>query len=32
LDHVRIVTLPHKDQLHDAVTRITTFLDGYRQR
>ncbi|MFI7065059.1 pyridoxal phosphate-dependent aminotransferase [Kribbella sp. NPDC050124] len=31
-DHVRIVTLPHKDQLADAVTRIATFLESYRQR
>ena len=26
------VTLPHKDQLEDALTRIATFLDTYRQR
>ncbi|TCO33331.1 alanine-synthesizing transaminase [Kribbella steppae] len=31
-DHIRIVTLPHKDQLEDALTRIATFLDSYRQR
>ena len=31
-DHFRIVTLPHKDQLQDALTRIATFLDTYRQR
>ena len=31
-DHIRIVTLPHKDQLHDALTRIATFLESYRQR
>ncbi len=26
-DHVRLVTLPHKDQLRDALTRIATFLE-----
>jgi alanine-synthesizing transaminase len=31
-DHVRIVTLPHKDQLADAITRIATFLDSCRPR
>ncbi|TCO44085.1 alanine-synthesizing transaminase [Kribbella antiqua] len=30
-DHIRIVTLPHKDQLHDALTRIAGFLETYRQ-
>jgi alanine-synthesizing transaminase len=30
-DHFRIVTLPHKDDLTDAVSRIGTFLEGYSQ-
>ncbi len=30
-DHFRLVTLPNKDDLTDAVTRIGTFLDGYGQ-
>ncbi|GAA0598730.1 pyridoxal phosphate-dependent aminotransferase [Kribbella sandramycini] len=31
-DHIRIVTLPHKDQLTDALTRFATFLTTYRTR
>lgn len=30
-DHFRIVTLPAKEDLADAVTRIGNFLDGYGQ-
>lgn len=30
-DHFRLVTLPSKDDLADAVTRIGSFLDGYGQ-
>ncbi|MCX5604852.1 pyridoxal phosphate-dependent aminotransferase [Streptomyces phaeochromogenes] len=30
-DHFRLVTLPHVEELTDAVTRIATFLDGYSQ-
>ncbi|MEU8352826.1 aminotransferase class I/II-fold pyridoxal phosphate-dependent enzyme, partial [Streptomyces sp. NPDC048845] len=30
-DHFRLVTLPHKDDLADAVTRIGDFLGGYSQ-
>ncbi|MFC7217260.1 pyridoxal phosphate-dependent aminotransferase [Streptomyces polyrhachis] len=30
-DHFRIVTLPHKDDLTDAITRIGHFLEGYAQ-
>lgn len=30
-DHFRLVTLPSKDDLTDAVTRIGSFLDGYGQ-
>ncbi|WP_328915788.1 MULTISPECIES: pyridoxal phosphate-dependent aminotransferase [unclassified Streptomyces] len=30
-DHFRLVTLPAKEDLTDAVTRIGTFLDGYSQ-
>ena len=30
-DHVRIVTLPHVDDLEDAVARFGSFLEGYRQ-
>jgi alanine-synthesizing transaminase len=28
-DHVRIVTLPHVDDLQDAIERLGRFLDGY---
>jgi alanine-synthesizing transaminase len=28
-DHFRIVTLPHADELTDAIQRLGTFLDGY---
>jgi alanine-synthesizing transaminase len=30
-DHVRIVTLPHTDDLREALTRIARFLSTYRQ-
>jgi alanine-synthesizing transaminase len=30
-DHVRIVTLPHVDDLEAAIGRFGTFLEGYRQ-
>ncbi|GLZ45460.1 aminotransferase AlaT [Actinomycetospora sp. NBRC 106375] len=30
-DHFRILTLPHADTLDDAITRIGTFLETYRQ-
>lgn len=30
-DHFRLVTLPYKEDLADAVTRIGRFLDGYSQ-
>jgi alanine-synthesizing transaminase len=30
-DHFRIVFLPDKDTLADAMRRLGTFLDGYRQ-
>ena len=30
-DHFRIVFLPDKDTLTDAMRRLTVFLDGYRQ-
>ena len=30
-DHFRLVTLPRAEELTDAVTRIGTFLDGYKQ-
>ena len=30
-DHLRLVTLPRVEELTDAVTRIGTFLDGYKQ-
>ncbi|MGW7637397.1 aminotransferase, partial [Streptomyces decoyicus] len=30
-DHFRLVTLPSKDDLADAITRIRKFLGGYRQ-
>jgi alanine-synthesizing transaminase len=29
-DHLRIVTLPHVDDLQDAIERFGRFLDGYR--
>jgi alanine-synthesizing transaminase len=29
-DHLRIVTLPHADDLTEAIGRIAAFLDGYR--
>lgn len=31
-DHLRMVFLPHEDELHDAVGRIARFLDQYRKR
>jgi alanine-synthesizing transaminase len=31
-DHFRIVFLPDKDALADAMNRLAAFLDGYRQR
>jgi alanine-synthesizing transaminase len=31
-DHVRIVTLPHLDDLQEAIDRFARFLDGYRSR
>lgn len=31
-DHFRLVTLPNKDDLTEAVTRIGAFLEGYGQR
>lgn len=31
-DHFRVVFLPNVDDLGDALTRITRFLDGYRKR
>ncbi|MGQ0466869.1 MAG: pyridoxal phosphate-dependent aminotransferase [Sporichthyaceae bacterium] len=30
-DHLRIVTLPHADDLREAITRIARFLSTYRQ-
>ena len=30
-DHVRIATLPHADELEDAISRIGNFLTTYRQ-
>ena len=30
-DHVRVVTLPHVDDLEDALGRFARFLDGYSQ-
>ena len=30
-DHFRLVTLPRAEELTDAVTRIGSFLDGYKQ-
>jgi alanine-synthesizing transaminase len=30
-DHLRIVTLPHVDDLQDAIERFARFLDGYRR-
>jgi alanine-synthesizing transaminase len=30
-DHLRIVTLPHVDDLREAITRIARFLETYRQ-
>jgi alanine-synthesizing transaminase len=30
-DHFRIVTLPHVEQLEDAIGRISTFLDARRR-
>jgi len=30
-DHFRIVFLPEKDTLADAIRRIAVFLDGYKQ-
>jgi len=30
-DHLRIVTLPHVDDLEAAIERFARFLDGYRQ-
>lgn len=30
-DHFRLVTLPYKEDLADAITRIGEFLDGYSQ-
>jgi alanine-synthesizing transaminase len=29
-DHLRIVTLPRADDLTEAIGRIATFLEGYR--
>ncbi len=31
-NHFRIVFLPHEDDLREAITRIATFLEGYRLR
>ena len=31
-DHLRLVMLPQAPQLRQAMTRIATFLDGYRQK
>ncbi|MFC4159345.1 pyridoxal phosphate-dependent aminotransferase [Chitinimonas lacunae] len=31
-DHLRVVFLPHIDELEDALLRITRFLDHYRKR
>jgi alanine-synthesizing transaminase len=31
-DHLRIVTLPHVDDLQEAIDRFARFLDGYRSR
>ncbi len=31
-DHLRIVFLPHEDDLTDAIGRIARFLDGFRKR
>jgi alanine-synthesizing transaminase len=30
-DHFRIVTLPHVDDLTEAIERVARFLAGYRQ-
>ena len=31
-DHFRVVFLPHRDQLSEALQRLARFLDGYRRR
>lgn len=31
-DHFRVVFLPHKDELSDAISRIARFLESYRKR
>lgn len=31
-DHFRIVMLPQADVLSDAIRRMGTFLDGYKQK
>ena len=30
-DHFRVVTLPHKEQIEEAISRLARFLHGYRQ-
>ena len=30
-DHFRVVTLPHKEQIEEAIGRLARFLHGYRQ-
>ena len=30
-DHFRVVTLPHKDQIEEAINRLARFLHSYRQ-
>lgn len=31
-DHFRVVFLPHKEELKEAITRLARFLEGYRSR
>jgi alanine-synthesizing transaminase len=31
-DHFRVVFLPNKEDLREAITRLARFLEGYRQR
>ena len=32
LDHFRIVFLPHEQDLREAISRIATFLENYRNK
>ncbi|MDO9620622.1 MAG: hypothetical protein Q7I91_01815, partial [Moraxellaceae bacterium] len=31
-DHFRVVFLPHREELIEAISRLARFLEGYRRR